>query len=455
MRRQKKFYAWGYADEDLSAEEIKYWEQGIAKHYGVSSFDVRPPPKPDEITLRAPRVSVPSSLQEIVRTDHLTRLEHSYGKAGFDACRMFMRSVPNPPDAIAFPKDEDDVVRVLAWCDQIGAKAIPYGGGSSVVKGIEPQAEFEKVVTISMREMDQVLEVDPVSSAARIQGGIYGPAIEDHLRDTPFTMRHYMQAYRCSTLGGWIATRSGGHYASLYTHIDDFVESTRMVTPAGTLQTRRLPGSGAGPSPDRLVIGSEGILGVIVEAWMRLQDRPVHQASASVSFASMATATLAVRALSQSGLFPTNCRLLDAAEAKNNGVGDGTSAVLVLGFESADHALAPWMARALELVGDHGGQFDAEAVARSLAPSSGSQEHRQGPAGRWRNAFIRMPYYRDHVVAMGVITDTFETAITWDRFENLYDGVREKTLAAIRKICGQDAGISCRFTHIYPDGPAD
>ena len=226
MRRQKKFYAWGYADEDLTPEEIRPWEAEIAQRYGLSGFDVKPPPRADEIALRKSRVEVPSALQAMVRTDHLTRLEHSYGKAGFDTLRMFMRSVPNPPDAVAFPETEDDIVKVLDWCDRIGAKAIPYGGGSSVVKGIEPSAAFDRVVTISTRHMDKVLEVDAVSQAARIQGGIYGPAIEDALRDTPFTMRHYMQAYRCATLGGWIATRSGGHFATLYTHIDDFVETT-------------------------------------------------------------------------------------------------------------------------------------------------------------------------------------------------------------------------------------
>ena len=158
MRRQKKFYAWGYADEDLSPEEIKPWEAELAARYGVSSFDVTAPPKPEEFTLRKPRVDVPSALQAMVRTDQLTRLEHSYGKAGFDAIRMLQRSVPNPPDAVAFPENEQDVVRVLEWCDSIGAKAIPYGGGSSVVKGIEPSAAFDKVVTISMRHMDKVLE---------------------------------------------------------------------------------------------------------------------------------------------------------------------------------------------------------------------------------------------------------------------------------------------------------
>src|SRR5579872_6223962 len=189
MRRSKKFYAWGYADEDLSPEEIKPWETEIAQRYGLKGFDVTPPPKPEEITLRASRVAVPSALQSMVRTDHLTRLEHSYGKAGFDTWRMFMRSVPNPPDAVAFPDTEQDIVRLLDWCDSIGAKVIPYGGGSSVVKGIEPAAAFDKVVTISMRHMDKVLEVDPQSEAARIQGGIYGPAIEDALRKTPLSMR--------------------------------------------------------------------------------------------------------------------------------------------------------------------------------------------------------------------------------------------------------------------------
>lgn len=374
MRRQKKFYAWGYADEDLSPEEIKPWEAEIAQRYGVNGFDVTPPPKADEIKLRAPRIDVPAALQSIVRTDHLTRLEHSYGKAGFDTTRMFMRSVPNPPDAVAFPDNEQDVVRVLDWCDRIGAKAIPYGGGSSVVKGIEPAAGFDKVVTISMRHMDKVLEVDPVSQAARIQGGIYGPAIEDSLRASPFTMRHYMQAYRCSTLGGWIATRSGGHYATLYTHIDDFVESVRVVTPVGNLETRRLPGSGAGPSPDHLFIGSEGILGIITEAWVRLRKKPSFRSSASVRF-------------------------------RDFFVGAAAVGVLVVA------------------------------------------------AGAWRNRFIRAPHYSEHAVARGILSSTFETSMTWERFRDFHQKITAIARDAIKRVTGRDGTVTCRFTHVYPDGP--
>ena len=153
------------------------------------------------------------------------------------------------------------------------------------------------------------------SRAARIQGGALGPVLEEQLRPHGLTLRHYPQSFEFSTLGGWLATRAGGHYATLHTHIDDLVESMRVVTPVGISESWRLPGSGAGPSPDRMFLGSEGTLGVITEAWMRLQDRPRFKASASVTFADMTAAMAAVRAIAQAGLHPANCRLLDAGEA--------------------------------------------------------------------------------------------------------------------------------------------
>ena len=452
-RRRLRFYGWGYADEELSPDEDARVRQSAGRYGALAEVPV---PRENEFALRAPRIAAPTALARIVSATPYDRLVHSYGKSYADIVRMFMRDVKHPPDLVAFPASETDVVAVLDWASRSNVAVIPFGGGSSVAGGVEPDVGdgYAGTISLDLQYLNKVVEIDRTSRAARIQAGALGPELEDQLKPHGLTLRHFPQSLQLSTLGGWIATRSGGHYASLYTHIDDFVESTRSVTPAGILETRRLPGSGAGPSPDRLMIGSEGILGVIVEAWMRLQDRPVHQASASVAFPNMARAVAAVRALSQSGLFPSNCRLLDPAEARSNGVGDGTSAILVLGFESADHTLEAWMKRALELVGDHGGAFDTDAVARSLAPRGGSGEHRQGAAGQWRNAFIRMPYYRDLMVSLGVITDTFETSITWDRFEALYEGTREKTARVLREICGHEAGVSCRFTHIYPDGPA-
>lgn len=454
-RRKLRFYGWGYAGDVLTPEE-EARVRGAAKRFGAAAPVEVSAPRESDFSLPTPRVTVPAALAALVSTTPYDRLVHSLGKSFADIVRMFMRDVRHPPDLVAFPKSEADVAAVLDWASSANVAVIPFGGGSSVTGGVEPDVgdSYAGTVSLDLQYLNKVLEIDRTSRAARIGAGALGPELEDQLKPHGLTLRHFPQSLQFSTLGGWIATRSGGHYASLYTHIDDFVESTKSVTPSGILETRRLPGSGAGPSPDRLIIGSEGVLGVIVEAWMRLQDRPVHQASAGVVFPTMSNAVAAVRALSQSGLFPSNCRLLDPAEAKNNGVGDGNSAVLVLGFESADHPLDAWMGRALELVADHGGLFDREAVARSLKPRDGAAEHRKGAAGQWREAFIRMPYYRDLMVALGVIADTFETAITWDKFETLYEGVREKTGAAIREICGHDATVSCRFTHIYPDGPA-
>ncbi len=365
--------------------------------------------------------------------------------------RGLRRDFANPPDVVAYPRSESEVVAILAWCADIGAAAIPYGGGSSVVGGVEapPRDAHPAVVSIDLGRLDRVLEVDRTSRAARIQGGVLGPALEEQLRPLGLTLRHFPQSFEFSTLGGWIATRSGGHYATLYTHIDDFVEALRVVTPAGTLETRRLPSSGAGPSPDRLFVGSEGTLGIIVEAWMRLQDRPIHRASASVTFTDFATGAAAARAVSQAGLFPANCRLLDPGEALNAGAGSGDEAVLLLGFESADHPLDPWMDRALECVRDHGGVVPAGA-GRTRSAAEGA---RDGAAGAWRQAFLDMPYLRDAIVSLGMISETFETAVTWDRFPAFHAGIVDRVTDALRRICG-GGQVTCRFTHVYPDGPA-
>jgi alkyldihydroxyacetonephosphate synthase len=145
--------------------------------------------------------------------------------------------------------------------------------------------------------------------------------------------------------------------------------------------------------------------------------------------------------------------LLDPPETVFSGVGNGRTAILVLAFESDDHPLQAWMARALELVCDHGGRYDADVVARSMS-AEGADGHRSGAAGAWRDAFLRMPYWRDPAVGLGVIMDTFESAVTWDRFEQFYAAVKHDVGRAMKQATGQEARISCRFTHLYPDGPA-
>jgi alkyldihydroxyacetonephosphate synthase len=365
--------------------------------------------------------------------------------------RAFRRHYPNPWDVVAYPRDEQDVVRILEWCDAEKLTASPYGGGSSVVGGVEPPADGDYLgsVSIDLAKLNKVIEIDRASRAARIQAGVLGPALEDQLRPHGYTLRHFPQSFEFSSLGGWVATRSGGHFATLYTHIDEFVESLRVVTPTGIVESRRLPGSGAGPSPDRMFIGSEGALGIITEAWMRLQDRPKYRAGVSISFPDFVTGAKAVRAIAQAGLYPANCRLLDPGEAANAGANQGDAAVLVVAFESADHPLDPWMTRALECCADFGGKFDMEA-ARTRTETAGARE---GEAGAWRSTFLNAPYLMDVLVSMGMVSDTFETSITWDRFEEFHGQMMQTARDAVARVCGKGT-VMVRFTHAYPDGPA-
>ena len=448
---RRKFWGWGNENEGPDEEHRRNIAVLLAARLGCETPEATAPPTVEEISLARPRIAPPASLAASCSTDVYDRASHTYGKAFRDVVRALRRDFTNAPDIVATPRDEDELVAVLDWCSTARAAAIPYGGGSSVVGGVEARTgdAHGGAVSIDLGRLDSVLEIDRTSRAARIQAGIYGPALESRLRPHGLTLRHFPQSFEFSTLGGWIATRSGGHYATLYTHIDDFVESLRVVTPAGVSESRRLPGSGAGPSPDRMFIGSEGTLGIITEAWMRLQDRPTFRNSVSVAFDEIYAAARAVRAISQAGLFPSNLRLLDASEAETSGAGDGSHAVLIVAFESADHDLDPWMTRALECVRDHGGRVP-EGAGRTRTDDAASRE---GAAGAWRQAFLRAPYLRDALTVSGFISDTFETAITWDRFEAFHRDVSRTVRDALERICGTGS-VTCRFTHVYPDGPA-
>lgn len=449
MAKRLKFWGWGYEGDELSEAERKFVLDNYASRFGVSEFDWIPVPAEDEIGLRKPRLALPQKLAAICSTAQHDRLTHTYGKSFPDAVRTFAKDFANAPDVVAFARSEDDIAAVYDWAAGANAAVIPFGGGTSVVGGVEPAvpARFAGTVSLDLTGLDKVLEIDRASRAARIQGGVRVPALEAALKAHKLTLRHFPQSFEMATLGGMIATRSGGHFATLYTHIDDFVESTRSVTPAGVIESRRLPGSGAGPSPDRFMMGAEGALGVITEAWMRLQDRPTHRAAAAVFYKDVYAGAEAIRAISQSGLFPSNVRLLDPEEARMNGFGDGRRAVMVLAFESADHPLEAWMARALEIARGLGGEYD-EAAAKN------PDAHKEGAAGAWRNAFIRMPYNREIVTRAAILNDTFETAITWDRFRRFHDEVKAATAKAIKEATGREGVVTCRFTHVYPDGPA-
>jgi alkyldihydroxyacetonephosphate synthase len=432
--RRRSHWGWGFEDERPPAHELRAAAAGLAAHLGFGSAEPEFPVPLEAVALPAPRVALPPGLP--VTADPHARALHAHGRSYLDLVRGFRGEFPHPPDAVAAPRDEDELRAVLAWAVDEDLAVVPVGGGTSVVGGIDALAgDHAGVVSLSLRAMNRVLEVDAVSRAARIEAGATGPELERVLAAHGLTLRFFPQSFELATLGGWLATRAGGHFATGPTHLDDLTQAIRAVTVTGeTWASRRLPASGAGPSPDRLLLGSEGMLAVITEAWMRVLPRPTERRGASVAFPSFGAGAAAVRAIVQDGLQPSNCRLIDPREAALTLAGDGSSALLVLGFESAGAPLGERFTRAAELCREHGGEV----------------RERGGGSSAWREAFLRAPYLRDTLVAMGVLSETFESAVTWDRL----DAFVETVIGATREALGPAGLVTVRLTHAYPDGAA-
>jgi alkyldihydroxyacetonephosphate synthase len=450
--------------------------EGIRARFGFGG-EVRTAVPLEEVEVRAPRLKPPHAFGDLFTDAKYERVSRALGKAYRDIVRGFRGEFEHPPDLVALPRDCSEVETVLNWAEAEGAAVVPFGGGTSVCGGVEARLGDRPVVTLDLRRLDRLVEVDPMSLAARIEAGATGPRLEEQLREHGLTMRCFPQSFEYATLGGWIATRAGGHFATKETHVDDLVESVRAVTPRGVWESRRLPGSGAGPSPDRLLLGSEGILGTITDAWVRVRVRPEWKAAATVRFERFGDACEAVREIVQAGLDPANCRLLEAAEAELTGAGDGSSHLLLLAFESAHHPVEAPLRLALDAAESHGGtSADPRLTAPTPDPGEGSaltgrkpdhltgfrpiNTEEGGAAESWRGAFLLAPYLRDTFVACGVLSETFETAITWDRLEEFHATVMETTRRAIAEVSGaprEGRGaplVTCRFTHAYPDGVA-
>ena len=437
MGSRLKFYGWGYENTGLSDAEREHLFRFVVDRLGVEPR-LAPPPEASDIALRAPRITPPSALANMLASDAYERLLHTYGKSYPETVRAFARDFANAPDLVALPETEADVAAVLDWASGAKVAVIPFGGGSSVVGGVEPAVggAYSGAVSLDLRRLNRVLEVDTTSRAARIQGGIRGPAIEAALKPHGLAIRHYPQSLSSRR---WAV---GSRRAQAGTS-PRFTRTSTISSKASARSRPQARWSRAGcpapapPSPDRMMIGSEGALGVITEAWMRLQTRPRFRGDAVFGFPDFFAAARAVRAVAQAGLYPSNLRVIDNDEAGAYGVNAYEESLLVLAFESADHPVDAWMARAVELLQDHGGR-----------------RHTDEGAARWRTAFIRMPYARELTVPMGVINDTFESAITWDRFEAFHGAVSAATLEAMKEATGNAGTVSTRFTHVYPDGPA-
>jgi alkyldihydroxyacetonephosphate synthase len=445
---RRSWWGWGHEEAAYDGEALAGIGGMLADRFDVARAPADPV-DPAGIVLAAPRIAAPEGLAPLTSSDPVDRLRHGHGASFREIARALHGDVPHPPDLVVRPRDRDDVARILDWCSDAAVSCVPWGGGTSVVGGVTPPPG--PGISLDLEHLDRVLEVDDVSGHAHIEGGATGPVIESRLAAHGLTFRHFPQSWEFSTLGGWIATRAGGHFATGPTHIDDLVAAVGAETPTGRWASRRLPGSGAGPSPDRWLLGSEGTLGVITDAWVRVQPRPISRVQATARFATLGAGLDAVRAVARDGLTPANCRLLDPVEAALAGAAppDGAHTVLLLGFEAPERDLTTEADRALELVRDHGGEVvDGPIVRRGEATGTAT-----GRAGAWREAFLRGPYLRDAIARLGGIAETFETACPWDRAHELVATLRETAQQVATELCG-GAVVAVRTTHAYPDGVA-
>jgi alkyldihydroxyacetonephosphate synthase len=434
------YAVWGWGSEEPQQSDLAAMAPIVSEHLGIPLAQPRPP-RPLQ-PLRPNRLTPPTALAPISSDDDIDRAAHSLGRSYRDLIRGINGRVDDTVDCVLRPRGDADIEAALEWCSSENIALIPYSGGTSVVGGVEPRGldDFNGVVSLDLSQLAGIAELDPVSRAARVRAGTSGPQLEEELKAHGLTARFYPQSFERSTVGGWVATRAAGHFATRLTHIDDIVESVRAITPTGTWQSRRLPGSGAGPSPDRMLLGSEGSLGVITEAWLRVQPRPDQRWAATLGADTFTRGAAAVRRLLHDGLLPPTCRLIDARESTVTGTLATGEAALVLGFESYGAPIAEQSDRALALCQDEGLRVVEAGV-------------RGGAGEAWRSSFVRAPHLREQLVLLGVLVETFETAITWDAFDGFIASVTAATQEALRQQAGAGT-VTCRLTHVYPDGAA-
>ena len=338
--------------------------------------------------------------------------------------------------------------RVLEWCSGERIAAIPFGGGTSVVGGVTPQRSgaYNGAVSIDLRRARSRCSRSTRSRAPRASRPARSArALEAQLGEHGLTLRHFPQSFEYSTLGGWIATRAAGHFATLWTHIEDFVESVRAITPAGAWESRRLPGSGAGVSPDRMLAGSEGTLGVITQAWVRVQPRPSQRSSAGVRFASFLAGAECVRAISQVG--PAPVQLPPARPRRGRARRWPATAPTRCSCSASSQPTTRWRRR-------WRGRSSCAPSTAAPCPERRRRAAAADAVSSWRDAFLGAPYARDALVAMGVLAETFETAITWERFPAFHERVSAADRGGGARGRAGEGRVFCRFTHVYPDGPA-
>ena len=452
---------WGWGDpahrSPLPAHALRFLREMV----GLADT-LRPPVALGRVRLAAPALSEQTLVAfrgivgaDGVRADHAERVLHAAGKGYLDLVRLRAGEPEGAPDAVVLPSDHDQVRAVLALCARASLAVVPFGGGTSVVGGVAPlRGEHGGVVSLDMRRMDDVLELDRESLTVTVQAGARARMLERYLAARGLTLGHFPQSFEYVSLGGCAATRSAGQASGGYGSIEEMVLGLRFAAPAGDIGLSAVPASAAGPELRRLLVGSEGTLGVICELALRVRPAPRERVYEGAFFESFAAGVEALRALAQQHASPDVARLSDEQETRMSVAlaGSGTvkgrlgrsylglrgyregGCLAILGFEGAPGELASRRKRALELVRRSGGL----TVGRS-------------PGEAWLKARFAAPYLRDELLTQGVMVETLETATQWSNLQRLHRDVA-RAIAEALEGCGTPGLVMCHVSHLYETG---
>jgi alkyldihydroxyacetonephosphate synthase len=438
-----RWWGWGV---DRDATELPEKARGMLREAFSLPEEASPPVALEEVKL--PDLALPEDARaelaaivgdDAVRDDRLTRVAHALGKSYPDLVRIRAGDASSAPDAVVYPASHDEVAAVLELCTARRIAVTPFGGGSSVVGGVEPRRDgFAAAITLDLARMDRLVEVDPVSLTATLEPGCTGPRVEELLVAEGLTLGHFPQSWEYATLGGFVATRSAGRASTGYGRIDELVLGVRLAAPAGTIDLPPLPATAAGPGMRGLVVGSEGTLGVITQATLAVRPAPAVKLNEGWVFDSWQAGCEAFRAMEQAGDAADVCRLSDEAETALNAAASGHEApgpcLAVVGWEGGEDDVATRAERTR-------GHLET-AGARPLGEEAGARAGRNYFAG---------PYLRDELLGLGVFVETLETATTWARLHELYAAVGDALRAAL-SARGTDPLVMCHVSHLYRSG---
>jgi alkyldihydroxyacetonephosphate synthase len=468
-KEQTKWWGWGDPQKSYDLESRPYFWKHLREKLAIPENPFLFPPALDEIGLPDSRLS--SKLldqlclfleEHQISTSKLSRISHTYGKSYHDLIRIRRKIFPRTPDAVVFPQSEEELLKILQWAVENQIVIVPWGGGTSVVGGVEATTEsnHQGLVTVDLTRMNQVIRIDKTSLTADVQAGIFGPQLEAELQKQDLTLSHYPESFECSTMGGWIAARSAGQQSTLYGKMEDMVESVRLVTPQVIFETAPFPASASGPAQKEIIIGSEGILGIISQARIKLKPIPEKKYYTAVLFRSFSDGMEACRRIIQSGIKPATVRLSDEEETdfvlalrkqKSNKLADFIREVGLNWLEKFGYPGGKRSFLILGLEGNHNTISSLWKGIRSILKEYNTLRLGKSSAQTWHKHRFENPYLRDILLDYNILVDTLETSTEWENVPRLYPQVREAIQNTYRKLEIQGI-VMAHLSHLYSSG---